>query len=134
MTLCFPRIILGVEQGIFGSTFKMLFLRILPEWQKYSTGSRFLIERRLVTRGRCVHTRGCARGCYFARCSREFLESLVVQASLAIFPLPIVHFNLSPLFSNSSVFVHGVQLFCFLSFNNLMKTEDSLAHELYLKP
>ena len=60
-----------------------------------------------------------------ARCSREILEHP------RVFRLPDISspyqpntLILSPFLIPPWVFVHGVQLFCFLSFNNLMKTED----------
>ena len=66
--------------------------------------------------------------CLIARCSREILEHP------RVFRLPDISspyqpntLILSPFLIPPPppwVFVHGVQLFCFLSFNNLMKTED----------
>ena len=60
-----------------------------------------------------------------ARCSREILEHP------RVFKLPDISspyqpntLILSPFLTPPRVFLHGAQLFCFLSFNNLMKTED----------
>ena len=56
-----------------------------------------------------------------ARCSREILEHP------RVFRLPDISSPYQPtpfLPPPPWVFLHGVQLFCFLSFNNLMKTED----------
>ena len=99
LTLYFPRIILEVEHGRFGSTFlRSLGETLLPGWQMFHR-RLFPIERWLVTRERCVHVSSHAR-VIGACCSREFLEF------------------------QPWAFVHGVQLLCFLSFNNLVKTKD----------
>ena len=55
LTLYFPRIILEVEHGRFGSTFlRSLGETLLPGWQMFHR-RLFPIERWLVTRERCVH-------------------------------------------------------------------------------
>lgn len=75
LALYFPRIILGVEHGRFGSTFlRSLGETLLPGWQMFHR-RLFPIERWLVTRERCdAFTRKFTRACYwrvqFARISR----------------------------------------------------------------
>ena len=71
-------------------------------------------ERAMFTR---KFTRACCWRVLFARI--QVLEPNGFQT----FPLPIKHCNFAPFFQ-PWVFAHGVQLLCFLSFNNLMKTED----------
>ena len=110
-------------------------MRILPGWQIFSR-LPFLIERRLVTReSDASHTRVCpraARGWFFARCSREFLEpwlfrlgDIIIQTKPSYLPLTNRTFKILPSFFKPLRFCAWSTTICFLSFNNLMKTEDS---------
>ena len=123
LTLYFPRIILEVEHGRFGSTFlRSLGETLLPGWQMFHR-RLFPIERWLVTRERCGH----------AYVHTRVLLARAVRANFSNFSKPTV----SPYQSNTVIlppfFNPGLSCMeCnyFVFFPLIISWKLKMAHEL----